>query len=191
MDKIRISFVERKFHFFVSVEKVFRLVAAGLNRDQFAVSFRQLPFLNTFSGMLRNLITFRPDVNADIYHVTGHCHYIALRLPPERTVLTVHDLGFLHTRTGLRRWVLKKMLLDLPLKRLRYIIAISEATRAEIVANVPFAEGQVRVIDNPLDETFYAAEKKPFNSGRPNILQIGTSPNKNVENLVRGRGSNP
>lgn len=185
MGKINVSFIERKFNYFVSVEKVFRQVDAGLDKAKFETSFHQLPHLNTLSGMLRNLVAFRPDPSADIYHITGHCHYMALVLPPERTVLTVHDLGFLHTRSGFRRRVLKRLLLDLPLKRLKYVTAISAATRDEIVRHVPAAAGKIRVIGNPLDPGFHSDSKNEFNTSEPNILQIGTSPNKNVVNLAR------
>jgi glycosyltransferase involved in cell wall biosynthesis len=185
MEKIRINFVERKFNYFVSVEKVFRLVAAGLDPDCFETSFTQLPYLNDLSGMLKNLASFRPSGEADIYHVTGHCHYIALVLPPEKTVLTIHDLGFLHTRSGPRRNVLKKLLLSWPLRRLKYVTAISEATREEIEQHVPEARGRIRVIEDPFDADFAAVAKREFNSARPNILQVGTSANKNVANLVQ------
>lgn len=184
MEKICINFIERKFNYFVSVEKVFRLVAAGLDSDTFETSFTQLPYLNDLSGILKNLAFFRPAREADIYHVTGHCHYIALVLPPEKTVLTIHDLGFLHTRSGPRRSVLKKLLLDWPIRRLKYVTAISEATRDEIERHVPEARGRISVIEDPLDPDFVANTKRPFNSATPNILQVGTSANKNVPNLV-------
>jgi len=183
MKKLRIGFVERKFHYFVSVENVFRQVSEGLDRERFETSFQQLPYLNTFIGMLRNLMVFRPDPAADIIHVTGHCHYIALALSPARTLLTIHDLGFLYTRTGFRRWLLKKLLLDLPVRRLRCVTAISAATKDEIVAHT--GTQNVRVIHDPLDPFFIADTKPEFNSHDPKILQIGTSANKNVENLVR------
>lgn len=185
MKKINIGFVERRSNYFVSVEKVFRLVEKGLDKTVFAASFRQLPYLNTLTGMIGNLLRFRPDKASDVYHVTGQSHYIALILPPERTVLTIHDIGFIHVKSGLRRWVLKKLLLDLPLRRLKYVTAVSEATKAEIEANVKGVEGKIRVIENPLDENFTASEKSAFNTIEPNILQIGTSPNKNLETLLR------
>ncbi len=185
MTKIKVQFVERKFNYFVSVEKVFRLVAGALDPERFETRFTQLPYLNTLAGMLKNLAFFRPSADADIFHVTGHCHYIALLLPPEKTVLTIHDLGFLHTRGGVRRGLLKKLLLDWPIRRLKYVTAISEATRDEIEQHLPDVRGKIRVIEDPMDPAFVAAEKKEeFNSQTPNILQVGTSPNKNVENLI-------
>lgn len=185
MKKINIVFIERKPNYFVSIEKVFRLVEMGLDSSVFSASFQQLPYLNTLTGMLRNMIGFRPEKTADVYHVTGQSYYIALVLPPEKTALTVHDIGFIHSSKGLRRLILKKLLLDLPLRRMKYITAVSNATKEEIEANVDGVAGKIRVIENPLDDLFRASEKARFNSAEPNILQIGTSPNKNLERLIR------
>ncbi len=185
MKKVRINYIERKFNYFVSLEKVFRQIEKSLDREKFEVSFQQMPYLNTLFGMLKNLLFFRLKKNADIFHVTGDCHYIALILPRQKTVLTIHDLRFLHARSGLRRWVLKKILLDLPLKRLKYVTAISAATRDEILSQSDCEPGKIRVIENPLDDLFLLDDEQKFNAANPNILQIGTSANKNVANLIR------
>ncbi len=185
MGKLRIAYVERKFDFFVSIERVFRLISNGLDPDRFSTSFGKLHYGNNLSGTIMNLLRFRPERTADIHHVTGHCHYIALRLPVERTVLTIHDIGILHIRTGVRRWALKKLLLEMPLKRLRYITAVSQATKDEIEAHFGKLAEKVRVIENPLDDVMRADGHKEFDAACPRILQIGSLPNKNVENVIR------
>src|ERR1044072_4308180 len=182
--KTRILFIERKFWEFVSIEKVFRQVADALSKEKFETSFQKLDFGNQFSGVLKNLLFFRKP-EADIYHVTGHVHYIALVLPARKTVLTIYDLGFLHTRKGLRRAILKKLFLDLPVKKLKYITAVSEATKREIIKYTNCVEEKIRVIENHLGENFFSTEKKTFNQKCPTILQIGTSPNKNLANLIK------
>lgn len=182
--KTKILFVERKFWEFVSIEKVFRQIAQNLSNEEFETSFQQLTFGNSLSGVLKNFIFFRKQ-KADIYHITGHVHYIGLMLPKRNTVLTIHDLGFLHSRKGLRRSILKKLYLDLPVKRLKYITAISEATKKEIIAYTNCSEDKIRVIENPLQENFLTSETKIFNRECPSILQIGTSGNKNLVNLIK------
>lgn len=181
---VSIHFIERKFDEFVSIEKVFRLIEKGLDKEKFAASFQQLPFLSNLSGTIKNLLYFRRHA-ADVYHVTGHVHYIALILPRRKTVLTIHDLRFLRDRRGLRGYVLKKLLLDFPVKRLNYITAISEATKKEILARTNCRADKILVIENPLDEYFRADDKKEFDTENPNILQIGTAANKNLPNLIR------
>jgi glycosyltransferase involved in cell wall biosynthesis len=117
--------------------------------------------------------------------VTGDVNYLALKLPPEKTVLTIHDLSILQYRRGLRRWVLRKLFFGLPARRSKYLTVISKATRDELLKQTDCDSDTVRVIENPLDDRMKGADKRPFNTARPNILQVGTLPYKNVPNLVR------
>lgn len=182
--KLKIAFIERKCSDSVSIEKVFRQVENSLSKTKYETTFYQLPYFNRVSGIIKNFIYFKKQP-ADIYHITGDIHYIALLLPREKTVLTIHDLGFLHRRKGLRRFILKKLFLDLPVKRLKYITAVSEATKNEILHYTNCPEEKIRVIENPLREQFILAKGKSFDTQCPKILQIGTAPNKNVINLIR------
>lgn len=183
--KTKILYVERKPSAgAVSIEKVFRQIAESLSSREFVTFFRQLPYPNDTLGTLKNLF-FYPNEKADIYHITGHVHYIALVLPVEKTVLTVHDVGILRIRSGMRRYVLKKLLFDLPIKKLKYITAVSETTKKEIIYYTKCEAEKIRVIENPLQKHFYAAEKKKFNGDFPTILQIGTTANKNLHNLIK------
>jgi glycosyltransferase involved in cell wall biosynthesis len=184
--KTRINFIERRVLEGVSIEKVFRQIAANLSKDKFEFWFEKMPFLNDTAGTLKNLIFFR-KTKADIYHITGQVHYIGILLPKEKTVLTIHDAGILHIRSGLRRYVLKKLFFDLPLARLKYITAVSEATKQEVISNTNCRPEKIRVIENPLEELFttFTGPKNNFNSQCPTILQIGTAPNKNLKNLLR------
>jgi glycosyltransferase involved in cell wall biosynthesis len=180
----KVVYVERKLTEWVSIEKVFRQVADKLDTTAFETVFERAPFGNSLSGIIRNLLYFRPPA-ADLYHITGHIHYMALVLPPERTVMTIHDLRFVNNRSGLRGFVLKKLFLDLPLRRLKYITAISEATRREIAERGGIDPERIRVIENPLRSEFVFRAAKPFDDACPVILQVGTMANKNIPNLVR------
>jgi glycosyltransferase involved in cell wall biosynthesis len=180
--KPKLLFVERKQTASVSIERVFRQIAKDLT-DTFDVEFQQLPYGYGIAAIIKNLLFFRPRP-ADIYHVTGDIHYIALRLPGRKTVLTIHDLVFLRGRTGFRRWLLKNLFLSAPAKRVAKLTTISESTGAEIAREMPEIKGRVEVITNPLFDGFDAEPQKPFDGDKPVILQIGTAPNKNLETLV-------
>lgn len=183
--KATILFVERKPSEAVSIEKVFRQVAKSLSKERFTTSFQQLQYANNTLGTIKNLLFFKKE-KADIYHITGHVHYISLIFSRKNTILTVHDVGILHIRSGLRRYVLKKLLFDLPLKKLKYITAVSETTKKEIVYYTKCDANKIRVIENPLQEHFYSTEKKKiFNDRIPTVLQIGTTANKNLGNLIK------
>lgn len=181
--KTRILFVERKFNEYVSIEKAFREIAAGLS-DEFDTEFQQLPFGNSFLDTLKNLLFFRKK-KADIYHITGHVHYIALLFSPKNTILSIMDVRFLYMPKGLKRFILKKLYLDLPVKRLKYITAISEKTRNEILLHSGCDENKVRTLELPLLKHINKGIGKSFNKENPTILQVGTMPNKNIPNLAR------
>lgn len=183
-NKRKILYIERKAQGFFSIEKVFRQVARSLRRDQFESEFVQVSHGSGLLGIIKNLRTFAAG-EADIYHITGDITYMALVLPPEQTVLTIHDLTILRYRSSLRRWILKKLLFDLPVRRSRYVTAISRSVAREIVDVTGSHTSKIRVIQNPVDDAFRAEKKAAFNRERPNILQIGALAYKNLPNVIR------
>ena len=178
-----ILYVERRPNKFVSLEKAFREIASSLT-ERYSTAFQQLPFSSRVYDLIRNLLFFKAPP-ADIYHVTGHVNFIALRLPPERTVLSIMDCRFVHMNSGLKRLLLKKLYLDLPVRRLRYVTAISEKVREEIIELTGCSPDKVRVLDLPLLSHFNDGARKEFNSEKPTILQVGTMENKNIPNLAK------
>ena len=182
--KTKVLFIERKLSDSVSIEKVFAQIAKNLSKEKFEHAFEKLPYDNSLYGLIKNLLFYR-KAEADVYHITGQVHYLALLLPKRNTVLTIHDAGILRMRKGLRRLILKQILFDLPINKLKYVTAISEATKKEIVFYTGCPPDKIRVIENPLQEHFFLVEKKKFNSVCPRILQIGTAANKNLPNLIK------
>ena len=77
------------------------------------------------------------------------------------------------------------MYFDLPVRKSKYITAISQTTKDEVVKFTGCNPDKVRVIEVPLDESLQSAEKKEFNRECPTILQIGTAPHKNIPNVIR------
>lgn len=182
--KTKLVFVERKLWQSVSLERVFGQIEKNISKEKFDTSFVQLPYLSTFSGIFKNFLFFKKP-KADIYHITGHIHFIALILPVEKTILTIPDLTILRNRTGLRRYLIKKLFFDLPIKRMRYVTAISEETKKDIVKFVKCEAEKIRVIDIPLQDNLHLNGKKAFDAECPLILQLGTAPHKNIKNLAK------
>jgi len=181
--KHKILYVERKPFESVSIEKAFRQIAANLS-DDFEVRFQHLPYGNRFSDTVRNLLFFRKRPS-DIYHITGQVHYISLLFSPANTVLSIMDVRFLYRKPGLRRWLLKKLYLNWPLRRLDFITAISEQTKQEIIRYTRCPEEKILVLDLPLITTIETGESSAFNALQPTILQVGTMENKNIPNLAK------
>ncbi len=179
----KILFVERKPFDSFSIERAFRDIADALP-PEFDTEFCQLPFGNRFLDTLRNLLLFRKQP-ADIYHITGQVHYIALRLARRNTILSIMDVRFLYRKQGLRRWLLKKLYLDWPVGRLDVITAISEETKREIVKHTGCLPDKVHVLDLPVTQSGRRPSEKEFNTSEPTILQVGTMENKNIPSLAR------
>lgn len=179
---IDIGFIERSKGETPSIEHLFRRIAKALDDAGLKTSFTTVPFGNGWADVLLNLIFFRPEKN-DIYHITGDVHYVSLLLPPSRTVLTIHDLGILRVRKGLRRAILKKLFFDWPVRRLRYITVISETTKKELFEATGCPPEKIRVIANPAPRE-YVLDPKDFNQERPRILQVGTVQHKNLEGIA-------
>ena len=194
--RARIAFIERKYwrkdFLAFSIEKVFEQVARLLDPEKFEVAIMKVPHGNSASAMLKNLTRFKKP-NADIYHITGQIHYMALVLPKGRTVLTIHDLAFLEAAPSrsIKRFFLKKLFLDLPIKRARHITAVSEATKKAILENSRSASDEIRVIHDPIQEHFLSGKPKTFNKDYPTILQIGITENKNIARLIKALNGIP
>ncbi len=183
MKKLRVIFVERKASGAVSVERVFRQIARDLPPESFDLGFQEVPYGNGIMAIVKNLLFFRPKP-ADIYHITGDVQYISLRLPGDRTVMTIHDIISLHQRSGLRRFIIRKLYFDLPFRRLRFITTISSTVRDEIADETGLRADSVRVIPNPLIDGLTGTDRRAFNTVSPVILHIGTAKNKNLHRLI-------
>ena len=120
---------------------------------------------------------------ADVHHIVGDSHYLAFGLPPEKTVLTIHDCAALNRLRGLPRALLKYFWFTGPMRRAAVVTAISEASKDELRKWVgPLADKVVVVPDCVFEEFTY--DPKPFNEECPVVLQVGTKWNKNVERVM-------
>jgi glycosyltransferase involved in cell wall biosynthesis len=117
---------------------------------------------------------------SEINHVTGDVHFLVYFLHKKRTVLTVLDCVGLHHLRGARRRLLKLFWYTLPIARSQVITVISEFTKTELIERTGCDPDKIRIIHVPLSHAFSPCEKV-FNASCPTILQLGTSPNKNIE----------
>ena len=117
---------------------------------------------------------------ADVHHIVGDSHYLAFGLPPEKTVLTIHDCGALNRLKGLSRAVLKYFWFTGPMRRAAVVTTISEASKDELRKWVGSLADKVVVAPDCVFEEF-AYDPKPFNEECPVVLQVGTKWNKNAE----------
>jgi glycosyltransferase involved in cell wall biosynthesis len=169
-------------HFF-SIEKIFGQLSGKWDKD-LTTNKAVLPYpTSSLTHIFRNL-AFAKRQKADVYHVTGDVHYAVLALPRNRTLLTIHDCVFMNSSKGLKRVFLKWLLLDLPVRYCRRITTISEATRQDIIKYTNCPPSRIVVIANPVSDHI-RYEPAVFRTGEPVLLFIGSTPNKNLERVVR------
>lgn len=158
-----------------SIENVFETVAPELRRSVEVVEY----YLTSKWGNLNDVIALR-RLHADIYHITGDVHYIALALPSKRTVVTVADMyHFLYGLSGIHRWLYRTLWFDLPLRHAALVTAISEETRRHLLLYCPCRSSKVEVVPCPVGPG-YRLRPNCYSSDLPRVLFIGTAEHKNL-----------
>jgi glycosyltransferase involved in cell wall biosynthesis len=138
------------------------------------------------NGLLRRiLIVIHAWWNqGKITHVTGDITFATLLLPRQTTVLTILDCGILIRTTGIRRWIIRKLWFDLPMKKCRFVTTISQSAAADLLSNCSLDEAKLKIIPVAISERFTFHPKEAPHSKRPRLLHIGTAPNKNLPRLI-------
>lgn len=137
-------------------------------------------------SIMRNILwVYRHRNKCGINHVTGDAHYLILGLIGCRTVLTIHDLVTLKIPGNIiKRWILRKLWFEMPLKKADVVTCISDKTRQELLKEFDISSEKIIVVHNPVDST-YRFHTKKFNTSNPRILHIGTGWNKNLERVIQ------
>ncbi|WP_178983483.1 glycosyltransferase family 4 protein [Winogradskyella helgolandensis] len=130
--------------------------------------------------ILRNCIGFKASKKT-IVHITGDVHYLAL-ITGSETVLTIHDIGSALKGNIFKKFYIKLFWFWLPALFVKRIIVISEFTKKELTAIIPFAKRKIQVVYNPVNE-LYTRSDYTFNNERPTVLCVGTKSNKNLERI--------
>lgn len=119
----------------------------------------------------------------EVNHITGDVNYLGFFLNRKSTIQTILDCVYLNTSAGIKYKIFKFFWLTIPERRSKYITAISESTKQEILRHHKCDPNKIIVIPVAISPKFKKVDK-PFNKDRPRILQVGTAPNKNIPNLI-------
>lgn len=171
-----------------SIETLFNNLRVEVDRQpNVTTKAVRLPFVSRgLRSVWRNL-RFVATLKADVLHITGDVHYIALALPPERVVLTIHDCIVLKTNRHrpLRYAFFWLFWYYLPIRRAAVVTVVSEKTRQELIQYVGSVAEKAVVIPNSYDPT-YVYQPGFVRHKSPVLLQIGTASHKNLLNLIAG-----
>lgn len=183
-EKIRVTFYQRKARKYnnFSIENYFHAVRLGLPKNIIPVVKISKYESNGLFKRLYNCIeaiTRQSDVN----HITGDVHYLTYFLNRKKTVLSVMDCGQLRVLKGIKFKLFRYFWFRLPAAKSNYITTISTATKNDLLQYIQFDESKIKVIPVCISAEFKRNEKI-FNKTKPRILQVGVTPNKNLERLI-------
>lgn len=164
-----------------SLEAIFEDLRAR-SPNELKIDLRLAPFHS--NGIFRRLAIVW-DVwihQRAITHVTGDINFAVLGAARKNALITVLDCGFLNRRTGMSRWILKKLWLDWPIAWSTKVTTISHAMKDEICQFTGCSAEKIQVIPVAISERF-ARSPADFCTTYPRILHVGTAPNKNLNRL--------
>ena len=121
---------------------------------------------------------------SDINHITGDVNYLNLFFRKSKNIVTILDCGTLQRLTGIKHFIVKIIWYTFPIKKAKYIVAISQATKDEILKYVNCDPDKIKVIYVSVSPIYKRTEKE-FNKHKPSILHIGTASNKNLSRLIK------
>lgn len=180
MTSVKLIYRKKKAGF-NSIENVFDALLPYFGKH---IEKIELPFESTgLINRIKNIWYVRKIAKNTVIHITGHDHYLALGLKKENTILTIHDIEFIKRNKGFKKFLLKKLWMDYPIKRVKMVTTISKFSQQEIL-HLNNYKTPICVINDPLTLTIEKKDKS-FNTTCPNILHIGTKPNKNLPNLIK------
>ena len=180
---IKVVFFQRKpLNTNFSLEYFFQCLRKKLEPPFVSELFINKFFSKGLVGRLYNVAEAALN-QGNINHITGDIHYIAIFFRRERTILTILDCVFMIRPPGILRNILKLFWLTIPIRSARYVTAISESTKREIIKYTSCDENLIRVIPITISRSFYYFPKE-FNSKCPILLHIGMSPNKNLCRVI-------
>lgn len=172
-----------------SVERIFDDVRAALPSD-IEVTLQIARFESR--GFFRRIWdTCRARrLSGDINHVLGDVHYLMLLLPRRRSVLTVLDFVSVYRLRSVKRWLLWLVWYRWPLRRAALVTVISNFTRQSLIDLAHYPADRIRVIPPALSLEFVYSPP-PARRERVRVLQIGTTPNKNLLRLFQALAGLP
>lgn len=161
-----------------SMEGIYRNIANELNRVV-KIQAVECPFES--NGLLKRFLNcvYAALKQKDVNHITGDVNYLNLFFSKKKNIITIHDCGLLDRLSGLKFKLAKFFWFTLPIIRAKYVVAVSEATKREILKYVKCKPEKIQVIYDPVSPIYKKVEKE-FNKTKPIILQIGTAYNKNL-----------
>tara|TARA_Y100000590_G_C15725933_1_gene1015256 strand:- start:998 stop:2044 length:1047 start_codon:yes stop_codon:yes gene_type:complete len=158
--------------------EIFRQMKAKIDCKSFTPSFHSQGIIN------RILICFEVfSKRGEINIITGDISFVALFLPKKTSILVILDCGFLYDTKGFRRWLESLIWFRLPFYRASRVVAISEATKSDLLQITNGDPSKVEVIPCFINPIFERVDRD-FQKNKPVLLQVGQASNKNLTRII-------
>ena len=161
-----------------SIEKLFQSIIKEKN-DEFEFVLLKCPFYSR--GFLRRFFNciWALFKQGDINHISGDINFISIFLDKNKTINTFADCYNLRNFTGLKKIIFKLFWFYIPIKKSKYITAISDFTKRELKVLLN-TNKEIKVIDCFVTENSYIKKKI---KNKNCALVIGTTKNKNIDKI--------
>lgn len=114
----------------------------------------------------------------NVNHVVGDAYFLAIFLSKRRTILTIHDCAFAYHKSPLIRFLFILFWLKLPVAASKYVTAVSEYTRKDILKFTNADPDKIKLIPN-FALPHFKPVAKPFKKEKPVLLHVGAYHNLN------------
>jgi glycosyltransferase involved in cell wall biosynthesis len=186
MEKFNITYFHRSKNSGVSIARNIRPLIDKMKTIA-TVNEYHVPYNDSLPwNLVRNIYFVYSHRNkTGINHISGEVHYCILGLLGCKSVLTIHDD---YVITAARRGVLDKIFkwifwLYLPIKIANIVVCITETTKIKIDKLVK--NNKTRILSHHTVDTEFTYIPKQFNTDCPTILQVGVTPQKNLETTLK------
>lgn len=153
-------------------------------KNDIDITVIKLPFYN--SGFLPRLLNmfFCYLKQTEVNHIVGDITYCSFFMNKNKLITTIHDCGAIFLNKGIKRNILKYFLFEMPVRRSKKVICISESTKSDLL-NFNFKlNNKAVIIPNTVSKSFFDNLKKKEVKFNSKFLVIGTAPNKNIERIA-------
>ena len=181
--KMKVALLFRAQGRFFSIEQLFTLIAEAMPAGVRTTMQLAPRGGASVKALCANLLWAARLEGADVFHITGDIHYAALSFWRKPLVLTLLDLRFYEESNGWRRIVFWWFWIYLPCLRASRITVISHFTRDRLLEACLISASKLTVIPCCVAPHFIKQDRD-WPLGRPRLLQIGTTSNKNLVRVV-------
>lgn len=191
---IEVAFFQRRPRpgFSFSLEAIFDDVRARLSDKIVATVYISGQFNDGIKTKFYNIWEAARKETKGVNHITGEVHFLNLLMKRKNVVLTILDCRFMNRKSEskIQSFLMNWLYLKAPIAKSRFVTTISEATKTDIIRYSGCDPDKIVVIPVAISESFRPSPKT-FNTSLPEILQIGTGDNKNLERLTEALAEIP